>query len=144
MAIKAHELRIGNLVFDHLGRVQTVAETRADAYICYLSNGAKLKYKLNTTNPIPLTEEWLLKFGGEKLPHFTVSNSIIIKTKRNQQLSFGCVGNPNFMVFIQEINDDDKITDLIAIHNWDYDGEMYVHQLQNLYFALVGEELKVN
>ena len=61
--MRAQDLMIGNYVHDHLGRVQRVAEIREDAYICYLSNGTKLKYRLNTTKPIPLTEEWIFKFG---------------------------------------------------------------------------------
>ena len=118
--IQSKELRIGNLVFDHLGRVQKVAETRSDAYICYLSNGAKLKYKLNTTQPIPLTEEWLLNFGFKlnginyELPNF--------RFHINKPLNYdGFVFCDNYNVITEKIK--------------------YVHQLQNLYFALTGEEL---
>ncbi len=99
-----------------------------------------IKMDYSNLKPIPLTEEWLLKFGAEKISHFTVSNSIILKLKRNLQLSFGNVGTPNFMVFIQEV-DGKYISDLMCIHNFDYEKQMYVHQLQNLYFALTGEEL---
>lgn len=64
--MEATELRIGNYVTDHLGRIQKVAETRSDAYICYLSNGAKLKYKLNTTQPIPLTDDYFDRILGSE------------------------------------------------------------------------------
>lgn len=66
--VDVKELRIGNWVSDHLARWQQVADIRAEegAYICYnQSNKAKLKYKLNTTNPILLNEEILLGLGFE-------------------------------------------------------------------------------
>ncbi|AQX09837.1 hypothetical protein [Elizabethkingia ursingii] len=140
--MKAKELRIGNYLHDRNGNLCKVIELREDGIYAPVIRGAITGLP---NKPIELTEEWLLKLGGEKLPHFTVSNSIIIKTKRNQELSFGCIGTPNLMVFLQEIDPDNgnKITDLIPIHNWDYDKDMYVHQLQNLFFALTGEELTI-
>ena len=135
MAIKAHELRIGNLVFDHLDRVQIVAETRADAYICYLSNGAKLKYKLNTTNPIPLTEEWLLKFGFEN----NNFNKECFYKKYNQQGSFFIFSNKTPVAIANKITNPFYYMFGGLAHSL-----KYVHQLQNLYFVLCGEELKLN
>lgn len=133
--MEGKELRIGNYV-NHNGFAPVTIDA-VDIIHCQQHPEA---YR-----PIEITEEWLLKLGGEKIPHFTISNSIIFKTKRNQQLSFGCVGTPNFMVFLQEIDPDNenKITDLIPIHNWDYDKDMYVHQLQNLFFTLSGKELTI-
>ena len=55
--IQAHELRIGNYVFDALGNItqitprMIVEQSQSDI--------AKVEY----LKPIPLTEEWLLKFG---------------------------------------------------------------------------------
>ncbi|MCT3673304.1 hypothetical protein HZQ94_08910 [Elizabethkingia anophelis] len=141
--MEGKELRIGNYIkHSELHGITEVMAVGKD-YIHILFNNETLYESIKWFTPIPLTEEWLLKLGGEKIPHFTISNSIIIKTKRNQQLSFGCVGTPNFMVFLQELDPDNenKITDLIPIHNWDYDKDMYVHQLQNLFFTLSGKEL---
>lgn len=139
MAISANELRIGNYVTDHLGRTQKVAETRSDAYICYLSNGVKLKYKLNTTQPIPLTEEWLLKLGLKR------GGYDMIEVWHPDKPRFVMVG------YLDDEEDNDYL-------GWNYNHEgtteeeygssriyiRYVHQLQNLYFALCGEELKLN
>ncbi|MDE5530452.1 hypothetical protein KRE43_12755 [Elizabethkingia meningoseptica] len=137
--MEIEELRLGNYVQYERNSFHIAVESIE--LVNNLVNATDIEY----LEPISLTEEWLLKLGGKKIPHFTVTNSIIIKTKRNQQLSFSCVGTPNFMVFLQEIDPDNenKITDLIPIHNWDYDKDMYVHQFQNIYFALNGEELTV-
>ena len=48
--IKANELRIGNLVYDNLGGTLKI-------------KGISLESDLSHIKPIPLTEEWLLKFG---------------------------------------------------------------------------------
>ena len=122
--INAKELRIGNLVKDHLGRIQTVAEVRHDAYICYLRNGAKLKYKLNTTQPIPLTEEWLEKFGFEE-------NTLIFFRNVNKDFTFKIVANGSKFNFVPHF-----------AQKWDVELKS-VHQLQNLYFCLCGEELEI-
>lgn len=66
-------------------------------------------------DPIQLTEEWLLKFGFEKTENgYFVKDGIILYPIRDLYFR----GN----LFIKA---DIK----------------YVHQIQNLYFALIGEEL---
>ena len=66
-------------------------------------------------NPIPLTEEIFLKFGFEKKGDFWFVKSGIKIENRNNGFSY--------FRYLSEI----KI--------------LSVHQLQNLYFALTGEEL---
>jgi hypothetical protein len=55
--MKANELRIGNYVYDTLGKVNKI-DLEAITYV--------VKEPHNQVKPIPLTEEWLLKFGFEK------------------------------------------------------------------------------
>jgi hypothetical protein len=79
--------------------------------------------------PVPLTEEWFLKFGFELKTDVYFSN---IKYKDQCWVNFSfCIAvwrNGNFM--------------------YDWNGGniqiKYVHQLQNLYFALIGKELTIN
>ena len=147
--MKKEELRFGCLVMDdtteRVGRVVSIGS--AHITVKYEKSTNRLTYKKGIeppVRPISLTEEWLLKFGFEKIPHFTISNSLVKSIGRNRQLSIGCVGNPNEMLFLQEIDVDGKtINDLICLHNWDYDKELHVHQLQNLYYALTREELTI-
>lgn len=71
--------------------------------------------------PIPLTEEWLLKFGFRPLDN------------KNWHLGKIKVWSGATRIYFQ-FNTPDDIDD-VEIE--------YVHQLQNLYFALTGEELNI-
>lgn len=73
--------------------------------------------------PIPLTEEWLLKF------EFWTSDWDIHSTLRKQVLDSSLV-----------YDKDNKTFDLGDLLNIKIE---YVHQLQNLYFVLTGGELKL-
>ena len=76
--------------------------------------------------PIPLTEEWLVKFG------FKIEG----KTWGNTNYSKDFSG-----IWLQDRGELYKCT----ISNGNKHIEIrYVHQLQNLYFALTGEELNQN
>ncbi|MBU3661201.1 MAG: hypothetical protein FGM14_15115 [Flavobacteriales bacterium] len=111
--MKASELRIGNLVQDY-GLISTI--TGQDIYD--LSQGMDSEI----IQPIPLTEDLLLKFG------FYKNVDTLFFEKGGYQLDL----NSNNVEFY--------------IPNYgDYYKEIeYVHQLQNLYFALTGEELSYN
>jgi len=71
--------------------------------------------------PIPITEEWLFKFGFLK----DLDNDIYL--------------NINAYAFLYWQNDRVELLD--DDNNFMISYCKYVHQLQNLYFALTGEEL---
>jgi len=79
--------------------------------------------------PIQLTEEWLLRFGF-KLEK-DVDYFYVIKTK---QKGITLEVEPNGRTILFD-NKNIKFIDILPIK--------YVHQLQNLYFAITGEELEV-
>jgi hypothetical protein len=79
--------------------------------------------------PIPLTEEILLKTGFEK-----VKNKIDIFELGRLRIWVG--GRGAFLAYLIE----EDTTSAHYIPNGDLN---YLHQLQNLYFALTGEELKI-
>ena len=118
--MKASELRIGNYVYDTLGKVNRI-DLEAITYI--------VKEPHNQVKPIPLTEEWFFKFGfalckkqvslniGNELFDYAMKNEFIIwKDSRKGWTLDGRVSRETYYI-------------------------QYVHQLQNLYFALTGEEL---
>ncbi len=79
--------------------------------------------------PIPLTEEWLLKFGFEKREHFGQQNFFKEKFMIEEALSRVFDNGLSFRIIIDSQN---------SVHTANI---KYVHQLQNLYFALTGNEL---
>lgn len=122
--MKASELRIGNIVMAIYNDKEKVVEVESIAdwgiNVEYYGYGAE--HELEKIHGIQLTEEWLLKFGFEESPVFVSGLWLIMEA----DLSFRFVKN-----YIE-------LWDLEKIKTF-YD--MKVHQLQNLYFALTGEEL---
>lgn len=87
--------------------------------------------------PLPLTEELLLKCGFQSLlddPECTG-----IKTKSGQYV---IINNDNVVLEIMfGFLKDGSV--LVHLNDCDFENCKYLHQLQNLYFALTGEELDV-
>jgi hypothetical protein len=123
--MKATELRIGNMVELNgeflpagLGVIESI---NAQENKLELHWGYNCKFK-----PIPLTEEWLLKFGwiwNERTKSFE-------NTDTRMHLEYRKL-NGSYTMFNYVLKA--KIAERI----W------HVHQLQNLYFALTGTELTI-
>ena len=122
--MKANELRLGNYVYDgekELCKIWAVHKDRLTVEIPNDNTTFLGRYKIEYAKPIPLTEEWLLKFG------FILNNDDYYES-RDGILCYVEDGKVNMILF--EIGD------------WETEID-HVHQLQNLYFALTGEELKI-
>ena len=121
--MKANELRCGNYYQDQNGNTEKL-ET-------FEINFCKIEYP-DGLQPIPLTEEWLQKFGFEN-----EKNIMNLRISEDLYLIF-TKSNTDKIVFIEsfEENHNGRIetTSIFPPCN-------YVHQLQNLYFSLTGEEL---
>jgi len=126
--MKATELRIGNLVLDTKGNINKVD---SEALI-YMS-----KEPLNQVTPIPLTEEWLLKFGFIK-GNYNWFRLYFNPEKLEDSDCFTYNINSK-MLCLESFYDNEK-KGSIQLSSSD---EKYVHQLQNLYFALTSEELTI-
>jgi len=111
--MKASELRIGNSIMQY-DEVVFVTWWRLE-----LMEINEIVY-----NPIPLTEEWLLKFGFIS----RYSNYIIKAGDYFHSVKKGC----GEWIYSYD-KSDSGCYELKEIK--------YVHQLQNLYFALIGKEL---
>lgn len=81
-------------------------------------------------NPIPLTPEWLERFGFSEKYHSAGNHW----TRKAKSVNAGCV------LIDPEDEETEKLKGIFYYSNWGID-ILYVHQLQNLYFALTGEEL---
>jgi hypothetical protein len=131
--IKAKEIRIGNYItevtaFD--GFYASVVSIGVDTCIY----GVGYTALFDKLAPIPLTEKWLLDFG-------------FIKSKDNYGNTYHILDSNGFecIFTISHWNRVDKSSKWY--NKWNTKGLLkgnrlqYVHQLQNLYFALTGEEL---
>lgn len=92
--------------------------------------------------PIPLTEEWLLKFGFEikrKQYSLNVGNELFNYAIKEHFIIWKS-GDSGYLKMRKD-GDGWMIKECYERHDYIY---KYVHQLQNLYFALTGEELQLN
>ena len=133
--MKASEFRIGNYYLDIDNKLSELS-----GYELWQMSVSENNDNLGVMEfqPIPLTEEWLLKFGFERGGY--------------DMIEVSHPSNPRFVLYGYLDNDSDYL-------GWNYDTEVdikgttfrdsllkikYVHQLQNLYFALTNEELTID
>lgn len=136
--MKASELRIGNIV-NQTGSVQgVVTELRINhARIRYTLAG-QLRHSLVSyehLEPIPLTEEWLVRLGMLK---YTDSIPYAYVFNLDKKLGFN-------RFRLQWARYGDGVEGFYNLHLYKIQCArvQYVHELQNLYFALTGKELEV-
>lgn len=113
MALKANEVRLGNhlnlIVGGSLYKGGIVTSVNEDCI--YLNS---IKVRLEAMEPIPLTQEWLLKLGFDKHSKYSFSKGDLKIINRHGWW--------------------DAIIRTEVLRSVEH-----VHQLQNLYFALIGE-----
>ena len=115
--MEARELRLSNLVLKD--NIEYIIDTK---FFLDVYDGTCYQYEFK---PIPLTEEWLLKFGFSKfLNQYTLITSVHKKDFKNI---------PFIVLYLDNKFEYDDLRFRTNLK--------YVHQLQNLYFALTGEEL---
>jgi len=112
----ANELRIGNWVTGEDGKAISIYAIDEDGVNGCVNPNDGLEILYNAAEPIPLTEDWLVKFGFEK----RFGNEF---WKNNMEFDINTIGKVRF-------HWSQKVTYVDS-----------VHQLQNLYFALTGTEL---
>jgi hypothetical protein len=108
--MKLRELTIGN----YYNYNNSTIKLDGSLLATYLQNDAEFRLI-----PIPITQEWLVKFGFKEYGKCYYKDELYLK-----KIDFQPIG--------------EEETDIIF-----YKLE-YVHQLQNLYFALTNEELTLN
>jgi len=107
--LQSKDLRIGNYIMQG-GKITCVEKLSRSIDDWDRTNGKRTQ----DCQPIPLTEEWLLKFGFET--QGIMAKVWILKNINVWALDGGFANDLDYPI-------------------------NYVHQLQNLYFALTGEEL---
>lgn len=125
MSIKISDLRIGNWVrhksnWSYRQERGTFIEFDFQIQLMDFVAFSECTLSLDDIEPIPLTEEWLIKFG------FVITRTQAYKIFNDfgDQVKLNKIGNEFEFVYLA-----------VPIK--------YAHQLQNLYFALTGEELTI-
>ena len=151
--ISANELRIGNWYNDGYRHKKVTA-----AFIQKLQSLHKIKSaSLRFYTPIPLTPEILEKAGFEFIEYEDITDSASIfslcSTYKHKKSFY------SYDYYVNVIDGKGETTEGITERTcFEFclacpatDGELivaaqikYLHQLQNLYFALTGEELEIN
>jgi len=121
--VQANELRLGNYLYGVI-TPRIVKVISKDYYTDEHDNSTLIR----DAKPIQLTEDILLKCGFER-----IRNNYIIKV--DDFLWFG-LDYEDYSLFIRDKYGKDEIVPTRYIDS--------LHQLQNLYFALTGEELNIN
>lgn len=134
ISVKPNELRLGNyiniIVGDQRNFTTLVVSSIGSNIFAQTPNGKNISGLYNDFAGIPLNEEWLLKFGW-------IWNEECASYEKYPN------GDARMNLYFSKVNGsytmaNDVIKALIASRIF------YVHQLQNLYFALTGEELTIN
>lgn len=112
--MKTSELRIGNYITQPNGDNSVFRLEAEDEEVN--------TYPIEYISPIPLTEDWLVKFGFIDDQISFELNGFMLGWYRNDEFYY-------------------LPTNQITVRNKIQ--IKYVHQLQNLYFALTGEELTI-
>jgi hypothetical protein len=150
MGVQASELRLGNLISDDDGCMakingftpfdHSVRCDEAEGCILLIDVYHELtdKWKMGREadspecKPIPLTPEWLERCGFEYLP-FSTDISMFSFYKKSETFELIIVNDG--------INCEYKHG--VFYYEDEHHPVVHVHQLQNLYFALTGEELQI-
>jgi hypothetical protein len=123
--MNAKELRIGNLIYVD-GNLRHVCGTsyKNIQHNYHPQNSVYSENYENECNPIPITEEWLSKFEIYNLNTLNFKMGDLFYDLENKELGIcGIESCTSEMIFYAKCE--------------------YVHQLQNLYFALTEQELTI-
>jgi len=115
--MKVNELRIGNII--NLGDRVVIVD------LAVINRIGNAHYK---TTPIPLTEEWLIKFGFEFKKYKLTT--LVSYTLKDLEFMFSDSELISVYIGLERIDNGSRINT--------------VHLLQNLYYVRTGEELDIN
>lgn len=125
----AKEIRIGNWVnliaIDQKIEINSVIGTGLGGLFTWIEKGEEYEDSLTAVEPIPLTPEILEKCGFVKQTEYIYENdkNLFEIIMNADQFFYGQWGSDGFSIDGIELR--------------------HLHQLQNLYFALTGEELTI-
>jgi|ERR1051326_291569 hypothetical protein len=114
--LNPHDLKIGNLFINAANEIDTVTEL-SEQYV----TGKEFAVPYPSANGVPLNEEWLARLGFE------------------EHADKGLYRKANFFLHHYRFSK----TYCFKYNDYKSSEIQYVHQLQNLFYALTGEELEI-
>ena len=130
--IKAQDLRIGNWLYDNEVGFKDHFKVKSGDIVDIET------YGMQTYTPVQLTPEILEKMGFKKIQYLI--NKIAYEGYMNKYFIFHKAHNGNVLL---DFNTRQAISAYCDVDKTQTHLK-YVHQLQNLYFALTGNELEIN
>ena len=79
-----------------------------------------------------MNNETLLQKGFIKTPHPVIKEIFVLDVGRNRYISIGALGSPNEIAFLNQKDHNSGITDMVCVHNFDYDGFLSKEKLDNI------------
>ena len=125
------DLRIGNFINNEFKKTICVSFDTLQS----------IHYRRNMFyTPIELTEEWLLKFGFEKVEYSDDQHGFgnEYNLKVNEDIFFNYSDDFSLCIYRSKESMENEIG---IIPEWD--AIKHVHQLQNLYYSLTGKEIVI-
>jgi len=135
--MKANELRIGNLVsqngfFGYVYSIESALPRQekrfSDKDLVTLFDNGITTVPIDEIKPIPLTEEWLLKFGFNK-----ILGKFVINPNSGYNVCVAIIDN-KWYLFNDDCNAECNIICKVET----------IHRLQNLFFDIWNFELTIN
>jgi len=125
--MEANELRIGNWIFDETTeRQEQVWGIKPDRRNHVMVNDTEIE----AIQPIPLTEEWLLRLGSELIESGYDEGDVCIYEYSRFRLMWKSLYNYWYII---ESTSEEYLTKIEFVHEW-----------QNFVFAMDDEELTLN
>ena len=140
--MKIQELRVGNIVIDK-GEICKIIKIEASGCVVASKGNDTFLSSIKDLEPLQLDEDILIKTGFEKYS---------AKERKRFELKYKEIA-PNYDLNGFYIYKTDKrylcykngqMGEFVFYHNESYVNLRYLHQLQNIYFDLTGEELEIS
>lgn len=133
--MKANELRIGNLIRwkDESEEIVNITGIEHDEQGYWICTGEKEQAQIEEFIPIELTEQWFIDLGCFNMEYgfeYQLEPETVLRIIESCGECY-----PQLDQIGESTYEPQQIVMLNSIK--------YVHQLQNLYFALTGEELEI-
>lgn len=140
--MKANELRIGNYFLDRGGNILQLHFWEGPDKLAMNNIHGGITFHplteyIGEAKPIHITEEWLLRFGFEKIKNESYINGYEFRLMHDESIRFDGIGTLGWLSGKNKY----LVVNTLCRGNYVCNAVRHVHELQNLYFVITGEEI---